>query len=476
MALLRHSGIYFGARIISGAASFVLIAVYTRLFDPQIFGELALALAATTFFSALVIDGLMLALLRYLPGDRNGARATMLWGLVLPLAGLCCGAAAALFVFAPERWHIQAALCATLLLAIIGHRFQLATAQAELRPERYALLGSLESLFDMVLGIGLVVLGYGVSGVLLGTTLAALIVLAVGWRSWWIGPSFFDWALGRQMLRFGTPLMLSTLFLWLATFGDRWLLALFAGAGQTGLYAAAYDLQMNLLGVPIIVMQLAGIPLAASALTERGAQAAQNELRRLGALIALILLPEAVGIVMTGPLLTSIFLGKEFRALSLSLLPILVTATFLKALMMYVSYGFILAARTNLTLWAMAGAAAIDLALNVALIPGYGPLGAAIAALAGFAVGFAIATASVRRVFPFPLPRPTLLTTAAVALAAMVLWLLPFRSAEGWSAVLYVIPIAVAIYFAAAFLFLHFTGHKPLEVMRTWWARAAAAA
>ena len=45
---------------------------------------------------------------------------------------------------------------------------------------------------------------------------------------------------------------------------------------KAGLYAAGYDLQMNMLGVPLAVMQLAGYPLAISALTERGCRQRDN--------------------------------------------------------------------------------------------------------------------------------------------------------------------------------------------------------
>ena len=79
-------------------------------------------------------------------------------------------------------------------------------------------------------------LGYGVAGALLGTTLAALAVVAVNWRGWWIHWKFFDPVLARQMLRFGLPLIASALFGWLVTFGDRWLLAAFLGTDQAGLY------------------------------------------------------------------------------------------------------------------------------------------------------------------------------------------------------------------------------------------------
>ena len=469
MALLRHSGIYFLARIMAGGASFAIIAAYTRLLDPVAFGELALALSGVGFFSGLIIYGQLQAMVRYLPSQSAAARATTLWGLILPMAAVCCVAIVAFLLAAPERWRVQLALCAALLLATLLHQFQLATAQGALRPGKYALLGSLESVLDMVLGIGLVLLGYGVPGALIGITLAALAAVAVNWRGWWIDWKFFDPVLGRQMLRFGLPLVAAALFGWLATFGDRWLLGALSGADMAGLYAAGYDLQMNLLGVPLTVMTLAGLPLTISAYSNRGTPAAQAQLRLLGAFVILIMLPEAVGIVMTGPLLVNIFLGAEFRPMTLSLLPILVGATFFKALIAYMNYGYFLAARTGITLLSMAAAAAVDLALNLILIPYYGAWGAAIAALIGFGTGFAIAVIKMGRVFPFPLPDPAILAAGLLSVAVMAAWLLPFYHVTAWSAVLYVIPVAILINFSTIFLVLHVTGRRPLDLVRGLW-------
>jgi O-antigen/teichoic acid export membrane protein len=221
MALLRHSGIYFAARIFAGGASFALIAAYTRLLDPHAFGELALSIAGVTFFGALILDGPMLAMQRYLPGQSKAARATALWGLILPAVAAATVAVVVFLLAAPERWRVQLALCAGLLFATLLHQFQLTAAQGALRPGKYALLGSLESILDMLVGITLVWLGYGVPGALLGTTFAALTAVAINWRGWWIDWTFFDAALGRKMLRFGLPLIAGTLFGWLATFGDR---------------------------------------------------------------------------------------------------------------------------------------------------------------------------------------------------------------------------------------------------------------
>ncbi|MGH6664143.1 MAG: polysaccharide biosynthesis C-terminal domain-containing protein, partial [Pseudolabrys sp.] len=173
--------------------------------------------------------------------------------------------------------------------------------------------------------------------------------------------------------------------------------------------------------------------------------------------------------VMTGPLLVNIFLGPEFRPLTLSLLPILVSATFLKVLLYYVIYGYALAARTNLTLLAMATAAACDVVLNVILIPRYGAWGAAIAALVGFGAGLASAIVMMRRVFPFPAPEPAIVGAGLVGAAAMAAFLAPLYHVTAPGAALYIIPGAVLIYFGATFLFLHLAGRNPLDLLRGLW-------
>ena len=469
MALLRHSGIYFIARIAAGGAGFAVIAAYTRLLSAQEFGELALALAGVNFFSSMLVYGVMQVMIRYQPAQAKQARATTLWGFILPMAALCSVAIVVFLIAVPDSWRIRLAFCAGLLFATTLHQFQLASAQGALRPGRYAWLGSLESLLDMAVGITLVWLGYGVIGALLGTMLATLITVAVNWQGWWISRAFFDAALGRQMLRFGLPLIATALCGWLATFADRWLLAAYIGTDYAGLYAAGYDLQMNFLGVPLAVMLLAGYPLTVSAYTERGTEAARAQLRLLGAFIILIVLPEAVGIVMTGPLLVNIFLGAQFRPLTLSLLPILVGATFLKVLLYYVIYGYALASRTNLTLLAMAIAAACDVVLNVILIPRYDAWGAAIAALVGFGAGLATAIVMMRRVFPFPAPEPTMLTAGLVGVVAMAAFLTPFYHVTASGPALYIIPGAILIYFGATFLFLYLAGRNPLDLLRGLW-------
>jgi O-antigen/teichoic acid export membrane protein len=135
-----------------------------------------------------------------------------------------------------------------------------------------------------------------------------------------------------------------------------------------------------------------------------------------------------------------------------------------------VNCGYALASRTSLTLLSMATAAAVDFILNVILIPHYGAWGAAIAGLIGFGAGFVISVIKMGRVFPFPLPDAVIIGAGLIGVAVMAAFLAPFYRVTALTSALYVIPAAIAIYFGCVFLFLHFAGRNPFNLMRGLWS------
>lgn len=466
MRLVRHTAVYLTARAVAGIAAFAVIAAYTRALTPQEFGELTLAVTGVALLALVAMEGPQMALLRFLPTEPDRAQAGILWGVAVPIVVLCLVAAPASLVLVDDNPRGIVAICALYLAATILHRFQLTTVQARLQPRQYAIIGSAESVLEMAIGIALVQLGYGVIGALTGSVAALLLVVAARARLWWVSWSFFDGGLWRRMIRFALPLSAMALLGWLATFADRWLLLFYRDAPLAGSYAAAYDLPMNLLGVPLMVMLLAGYPLTISAYTASGVDAARVELRRLSGFVVLILFPATVGIVLVGPLLINIFLGEAFRPLALLLLPILSVANFMKSVLWYTNYGYVLALRSDLTLLLMAVTTAVNLALNLVLIPRYGATGSALAALVSFSVGAVASIATLRRVFPMPWPDPALIVSAMAGVCAMTPWLWLFYGATHWTAILYVIPVAVLLYGAAVLLVMQISGRKPLELLR----------
>jgi O-antigen/teichoic acid export membrane protein len=72
--------------------------------------------------------------------------------------------------------------------------------------------------------------------------------------------------------------------------------------------------------------------------------------------------------------------------------------------------------------WVITGlAAAVNIALNLILIPRYGIMGAAVATVAAYAVMFAAMTWYAQRVFPTPYQWRRVLTAVAAAVALVLL-------------------------------------------------------
>ena len=91
------------------------------------------------------------------------------------------------------------------------------------------------------------------------------------------------------------------------------------------------------------------------------------------------------------------------------------------------------------------------------------------ASLLGFGAGFAVAIVKMRGVFAFPPPDAGLLIGGLLGVAAMTGFLVPFHGMPAWIAALYVIPLAILIYFGVVFLFLHFSGRQPFGLLRSLW-------
>ena len=457
MILLRHTAIYLLARALVGATALVGIAAYTRLLSTTEYGTVTLALTGVSLFIMLITAGPRTAMLRDAAVHGNAARATVLWGMILPAGVLCMLAAMAAWRFAPVAWHALLPVLAILLLVLVVHEFQLATLQGKLKPWQYTLMGASKSALATILGIAFVVLGYSIAGVLWGTALGAFAILLINGRRWFVGWRHFDAALWRKMMRFACPLSAAAALNWVTTFSDRWLLAAMSDVETAGLYAAAYDLPFQIMVLCFSVVILAGDPLVMNAYAKGGAEAARPPLRQLGGILIALTLPALVGLVLAGPLLVNLLMGEIYRPTALALLPVLALAFFISGLTTYPAYACKLTARTDLFLMSIAIAATANLVLNVCLIPHYGAMGAALSYLLSCSIRLMVLVIVAKRLFPLPLPQPVIMLAALLGTAMMAAWLWPFYDSTSWIAACYVIPGAVVVY-AGTYLLVTYRG------------------
>jgi O-antigen/teichoic acid export membrane protein len=289
---------------------------------------------------------------------------------------------------------------------------------------------ALNILFNLLL---LLPFSLGVTGYVLSIILADLgatlyvVWRAKLWRAW--APNTVNAPLIRDILRFCIPMIPATVCWWVISVSDRYMVTHFCGDATNGLYTAAYKIP-NLLTIAgnifIEAWQFSAVVENRKRSDLETAWQKATRQRHISAFFGRIFCAYAPllfilgGIMlMCSELLAGILFDPSFMA-AWVYIPILVTATVFSALSNFVGSVYLVKKKPNLSLLTTAIAALINVLLNLALIPGMGAMGAAIATLIAYGALFFIRLGNARRYVPFvcQLPRQ-IISTLLIVLTAI---------------------------------------------------------
>jgi O-antigen/teichoic acid export membrane protein len=400
---------YTAASIFSKLIAVALLPLYTRYLTKADYGNAELMFAAVVSVSIVVRLGLIEALLRfYYKDDEDPARvvstsfATLFWVstaaalVALPFAGpiseaVLGGPGHA----APDLARISIGG----LWVLTMFEFLLTLFRLEERARAYFVTTMLSVLAAIGLTVVLVVgKGEGARGLLLGSYASgAAFVAGLIWVHRRRLSLWFDRALLRRLLRFGLPTMPAELSLYLLNFVDRIILVRSAGAGAVGLYSLAVKFAQ---GVNVLVrgFQLAWPPLAYSIRDD-------DEARRTYAVVV-TWFTAGCAFVVAGMWLLSRWIVRALAAPeffgSYKAIGLVATGVTLYALYMVLVVILGRTGRTEFNFPAAAAALAANIALNLALVPPLGIVGAGLALVASYLVVLVLMYGFTQRLFPVP--------------------------------------------------------------------------
>lgn len=459
----RHLLGYMPVQAAQVLVGFGGVAVFTRLLSADDYGRYALAMALLSLIHMGVFTWLEAAIARFhaRAEQRNRLRdhfatAYGMYG-VMVLAGTAV--IAPVLVFASFDPRLKTALvfaCVSLLLRALL-QIGMETHRASGHVGRYSALESGYLMLGFVTGIGLIfVTDLGAAGIFAGTALAAALMLVVDL------PVMLRRARGgrRQVVRaaayarYGAPISVSLVFEHLLSVGDRFLIAAFLGQGAVGMYAAGYGLADRLIDVIFIWFGAAVWPLTIKALERDGEQAAKDVAERAAGLMALIAFPAAAGLALVAEALTTVVIGESVREQAAVILPWIALSGLMNGMMTYYFHeAFTLKRRTGVMALIMAGAAALNLGLNLLFIPMFGIAGAAAATVIAYFIALIICAVLGRRHFRLPLPWMEWIkaASASVIMAAGVYALPDIETA--WIRLIVQAATGLIVYAAAAYAF-----------------------
>jgi O-antigen/teichoic acid export membrane protein len=415
----KHSVIYGLGGLVSRILAVLLLPLYTRYLSPSDYGKVETLIALTTVAGIVLRMGITSAFFRFYfdspePERRRLVLRTSFWfTMTMATIGMIIGLA-----LSPEISNLlfdtsdDADLVAAAFVGLwCGMNYEQLTSLFRVEERSVAFVSA--SLTNILLTIGatlflVVALDAGPIGVIVGNFTGTLIVYValVGYRREQLGLQF-DRRLLREMNRFGLPLVPTALFLWTTNFSDRIFLVKLSGTEEVGLYSVGVRIASAMV-LLLTAFRLAWPAFAYSIEDDR-------EARRTYAFVLtyLVLFTTwvATGLTLLSPWIVDWLAAPDFESASRVVGPLAFAAVAFGGYIV-VAIGVGRARRTQFN-WVVTGAAAaVNVALNLILIPPYGMMGAAVATIASYATMFVGMSWWAQRIYRVPYQWRRVLTAA----------------------------------------------------------------
>ena len=422
----RHSAIYGLGGLVSRILATLLLPLYTHYLPPGSYGRVEIVTAATAVLAIVLQLGISSAFFRFYFDAKEDARKltvirTSFWfTMAMSTVGLVLG-----LVFADPVGHLLGLghdptlvrAAAVGLWAQTNYQQLTALFRVEERSTQYAMASVANVLITvaaMVLFVA--VFHWGAVGLVVGNFTGTLTVYLVllAYRYEQLGLEF-DRTLFRNMQTFGMPLVPSALALWTINFVDRQFIVHYKSAAEVGVYSAAVKIAAVITFV-MVAFRTAWPAFAYSSEDDREAKRTYSYV--LTYLLALTSWA-ALALGALAPWLVRLLTDPRYQRAEKGV-ALLAFAGAVYAGYVVLAIGSGRARRTQLN-WVVTGTgAAVNVGLNIWLVPRYGMVGAAISTAAAFVVLFVGMTLYAQHVYPVQYQWRRVITCVAAAVGLTV--------------------------------------------------------
>jgi O-antigen/teichoic acid export membrane protein len=426
--LAKHSVIYGLGGVVSRILAVLLLPLYTAYLDTGDLGSVAIVVALSAVLVTILRGGISSAFFRFYfdspePAHRLRVVRTSFWfTMASATLGLVAGVLLAepiadLLGLGEQPGLVRAAFVG--IWAQMNYEQMTALFRAEERSSAFV-VASLTNIAVSVTATVLLVVVFeqGALGVVVGNFTGTLTVygLLLAYRREQLGREF-DRPLLREMQRFGLPLVPAALALIAINFSDRFFLAHLVGLDEVGVY------EMGMRVASAMVLLLTAFRMAWPAFAYSIEDDAEARRTYAFVLTYLVFITSwvALALGLLAPWIVELLSSNSAFDEGARVVAILAFAKAAYAAYIVMAIGVGRAKRTQFN-WAITGAAAaVNVGLNLALVPSFGMFGSAAATAAAFAVLFLGMTWYAQRVYPVPYQWRRVITAAAAAIGLTVL-------------------------------------------------------
>ena len=410
---------YLPSYIIPAVVGIIAIPIITRLFPPEDYGDYVLVLITISVLSTISTVWIDAAIIRFFPAYKLNNRLTEFYNTIIKLAFISVVGIS--FIFSNVLFLAKGCISAHLyslmhigLLTFLASSW-LTVLLAFLRAKRQVGLYTSFAIWRSVAGLGfgvvlIIVFHYGVEGLLWGALLSAIIALPLLWRITvrTISLSFKKFYIRSPMsvkiTKYGFPLIAVNIAGWVLSLSDRYVLKIFRGSQEVGIYSIGYGISEQTIRIILMLFAIASGPIAFNIWENKGVEASRGFLEKVTRYYLLIALPATVGLSVLAKPVVGVLASPAYLA-GYIIVPLVAFSAFFTGIER--QFGIILNyyKRTDLTMYYNLIGAALNLGLNLLLIPKYGYIAAAattfIACIANLVMIIAISRHFLVWQFPF---------------------------------------------------------------------------
>lgn len=390
----------FGSKLLT----FVMVRFYTGVLTPSDYGTADLIMQTANLLIPIASLGITNGVFRYAL-DRVEKRDSVFTG---GLFTILLGSAVLLLVCPLLAGNTSlgeyAGLIGAYTLASCLHSLCAQYVRAEGKTGLFALQGILNTalviwfniLFLLFFRMG--ILGYVLSVVAADGLCTVYLVLHE--KLWKLVIPKPESRLWKSMLRYSIPLIPTTIFWWITSVSDRYMIAYFLGTEANGLYAVACKIPTVLTLLSTIFLEAWQFSAIEEATGDREVHA-----RFYGqvwsAFQSAMVMAGSVLIVLCRVEIKLLSAARYFEAWKY--VPVLSIAMVFSAFASFMGSVYVVTEKSRLSLSTTIWGALTNIVLNLILIPRIGNQGAAIATLCSYVLCFGIRAVSARKLISFPL-------------------------------------------------------------------------
>ena len=426
---------------------FLMMPLYTGILSPAEYSAADLISQTANLLMPLACIGITDGVFRFAMDKELDKRSVLSSGLAILFAAGLAFAFLSPLISLVDYFSKYVWLIAAYVLAANLHSLCAQYVRARDKTALFALQGIINTALVIALNVVfLVVFEMGVLGYVLSVVVSDVVVtvflIIAGKLYKDIRVSFVSGELVKKLLKYSIPMIPATVFWWITSVSDRYMVTYFSGETVNGLYSAAYKIPTALTLVSSVFLE--AWQYSAVSDTNAADESVSRESANFFSSVfshyqGLIYVAASAMIALSQLLIIILCADSYFEAWRY--VPVLTLASVFSGFTSFVGSVYLVKKKSMLTFLTSMSGAVINIALNLLLIPRMEAQGAALATVASYFAVFVIRAVNARRYVPFSLSLPRMIVSIGL-LGAQAALILSFEK--------YMIPTQAAIFVLVA--------------------------